>query len=230
MSPRVSLLALFACVGVTVLLFSLARLDLSRVPTGSSQLELRHSYSDSSSTKHSSGPELLAFIGVQVKHKAVPLSWKGYFSIMLVFSACWLNIHSVALQTGFTTSTEAKYNYKARREALRHTWFPDSQEGLDRSSLRHLYTCFTTPAKSCLTCLSHKLQRFILKSDSRLTTDTNMVMRFVIGQTSDPAQEAELVAESSQYGGFMRLHLQVHLSAYVFFCSGFNMSMHVLLP
>ena len=69
MSPRVSLLALFGCVGVTILLFSLARLDLSRVPTDSSQLELRHSYSDSSSTKHSSGPELLAFIGVQVSYR-----------------------------------------------------------------------------------------------------------------------------------------------------------------
>ena len=134
---------------------------------------------------------------------------------MLVFSACWLNIHSVALQTGFTTSTEAKYNYKARREALRCTWFPDSQEGLDRSSLCHLYTHFTRSAKSCLPCLPHKLHRFILESDSRLETETNMVMRFVIGQTSDPAQEAELVAESSQYGGFMRLHLQVHLLACV---------------
>ena len=40
-----------------------------------------------------------------------------------------------------------------------------------------------------------------------------MVMRFVIGQTSEPAQEAELVAESYQYGGFMRLHLQVQLLA-----------------
>lgn len=44
-----------------------------------------------------------------------------------------------------------------------------------------------------------------------------MVMRFVIGQTSDPAKEADLVAESSQYGGFMRLHIQVHLPAPLFF-------------
>ena len=132
MPPRLSLLALFGCVGVTVLLLSLARLDLSRVPTGPSQLELRRSlsYPDSSPTKHTSGPELLAFIGVQVLLHGV--FW---------FPVCWLSVHSVALQTGFTTSTEAKYNYKARREALRRTWFPDSQEGLDRSSLHHKYKC-----------------------------------------------------------------------------------------
>ena len=37
-----------------------------------------------------------------------------------------------------------------------------------------------------------------------------MVMRFVIGQTSDQAQEADLMTEVEQYGGFMRLSLQVH--------------------
>ncbi|KAL3142375.1 hypothetical protein ABBQ38_002711 [Trebouxia sp. C0009 RCD-2024] len=139
--PRPSLLALFGFVG-TILFFTLARLDLSRVPTNASYLELRHSLSSpvSSDEKGIPGRELLAFIGVQ---------------------------------TGFTTSTDAKYNYTARRQALRSTWFPDSQEGLDR-----------------------------------LETDTNMVMRFIIGQTSDQAQEADLEAEASQYGGFMRLHLQ----------------------
>lgn len=43
-----------------------------------------------------------------------------------------------------------------------------------------------------------------------------MVMRFIIGQTSDQAQEADLEAEASQYGGFMRLHLQVPFAAPVF--------------
>ena len=68
MSPRRSLLALFAGVSVSILLFSLARLDLSRVPTGSSQLELRHSLSlaDRSLESYSPGPELVAYIGVQV--------------------------------------------------------------------------------------------------------------------------------------------------------------------
>ena len=53
-----------------------------------------------------------------------------------------------------------------------------------------------------------------------------MVMRFVIGQTSDPAQEAELVAESSQYGGFMRLHLQVRLLVLPFVWLGFLQVVH----
>lgn len=43
-----------------------------------------------------------------------------------------------------------------------------------------------------------------------------MVMRFIIGQTLDQAQDADLVAEANQYGGFMRLHLQVHLAAPLF--------------
>lgn len=68
MSPRRSLLALFAGVSVSIMLFSLARLDLSRVPTGSSQVELRQSLNlaDSSSKNHNPGPELVAYIGVQV--------------------------------------------------------------------------------------------------------------------------------------------------------------------
>ena len=41
---------------------------------------------------------------------------------------------STVSQTGFTTSNDAKYNYASRRQALRETWFPDSQEGLDRYS------------------------------------------------------------------------------------------------
>lgn len=79
----------------------------------------------------------------------------------------------IGVQTGFTTSTEAKYNYQARRAALRDTWFPDSQESLER-----------------------------------LETETNMVMRFIIGQTQNDAQEAELMQESSKHGGFLRLDLQ----------------------
>lgn len=35
------------------------------------------------------------------------------------------------------------------------------------------------------------------------------MMRFVIGQTSDPAKEAEILSEARQSGGFMRLTLQV---------------------
>ena len=68
-----------------------------------------------------------------------------------------------------------------------------------------------------LPCLPHQWHNLILDSDSRLETDTNMVMRFVIGQTSDQAQEADLVAEINQYGGFMRLHLQVYFLAPLYF-------------
>lgn len=79
----------------------------------------------------------------------------------------------IGVQTGFTTSTETKYNYKARRAALRATWFPDSQEGLDR-----------------------------------LLRDTNMLMRFIIGRTSNDTKEAELMTESKEHGGFLRLDLE----------------------
>ena len=69
MSTRVSLLALVCCVCVIVLLFSLARVDLSRVPADASPLELRHSlsYQESSLDGHTSKQQLLAFIGVQVR-------------------------------------------------------------------------------------------------------------------------------------------------------------------
>ena len=43
----------------------------------------------------------------------------------------------------------------------------------------------------------------------RLETETGMVMRFIIGQTLDDAQEADLMQESSEHGGFLRLDLQV---------------------
>ena len=43
----------------------------------------------------------------------------------------------------------------------------------------------------------------------RLEKDTNMVMRFIIGSTHDAAKEAEVLAESRQYGGFMRLAMEV---------------------
>ena len=36
-----------------------------------------------------------------------------------------------------------------------------------------------------------------------------MVMRFIIGQTLDDAQESDLTQESSKHGGFLRLNLQV---------------------
>ena len=68
MSKRVSLLALLCCLCAVVLLLSLARVDLSRVPADASPLELRHSlsYQESSLATHTSKQQLLAFIGVQV--------------------------------------------------------------------------------------------------------------------------------------------------------------------
>lgn len=36
-----------------------------------------------------------------------------------------------------------------------------------------------------------------------------MIMRFVIGSTAEAAKEAEILAEDGQYGGFLRLTLQV---------------------
>ena len=53
-----------------------------------------------------------------------------------------------------------------------------------------------------------------------------MVMRFIIGQTADEAQEADLLAEANQFGGFMRLHLQVPFPAPSPSC--FVLSMQVL--
>ena len=47
----------------------------------------------------------------------------------------------------------------------------------------------------------------------RLETETNMVMRFIIGQTQNDAQEAELMQESGKHGGFLRLDLQVNSAA-----------------
>lgn len=35
-------------------------------------------------------------------------------------------------QTGFTTDPRPKYNYEARRRALRASWFPGSQQELAR--------------------------------------------------------------------------------------------------
>ena len=44
-----------------------------------------------------------------------------------------------------------------------------------------------------------------------------MMMRFIIGQTSDQTKEAELAVESEQYGGFMRLSLQVNCACICLF-------------
>lgn len=38
----------------------------------------------------------------------------------------------VGVQTGFTTDPRPKYNYEARRRALRASWFPGSQQELAR--------------------------------------------------------------------------------------------------
>ena len=38
-----------------------------------------------------------------------------------------------------------------------------------------------------------------------------MVMRFVIGRTADDSQEAELMTECREHGGFLRLDLEVRL-------------------
>ena len=83
--------------------------------------------------------------------------------------------------------------------------------------LAHMITQISQHLLALRASQAAQIAQLILESNVRLETDTNMVMRFVIGQTSDLAQEADLVAESSQHGGFMRLHLQVHLPAPLFF-------------
>ncbi|KAL3152446.1 hypothetical protein ABBQ32_001493 [Trebouxia sp. C0010 RCD-2024] len=65
--------------------------------------------------------------------------------------------------------------------------------------------CYKTSNIPRSHCARHRLHH---DTGCRLETDTNMVMRFIIGQTLDQAQDADLVAEANQYGGFMRLHLQ----------------------
>lgn len=52
-----------------------------------------------------------------------------------------------------------------------------------------------------------------VKNCGRLEQDEKMVMRFVIGQTKEAAKEAEILSESRQYGGFLRLSHQVCQSA-----------------
>ncbi len=41
-----------------------------------------------------------------------------------------------------------------------------------------------------------------------------MLMRFIIGRTSNDTKEAELMTESNEHGGFLRLDLEV-LSAII---------------
>lgn len=85
------------------------------------------------------------------------------------------------------------------------------------ASPAHMMTQISKLLLALLASPAAWIVQLILESNVRLETDTNMVMRFVIGQTSDPAQEADLLAESSQHGGFMRLQIQVHLHAPLFF-------------
>ena len=68
MSRKLSLLASLCGVGILMLLISLARTDLSRVPADSGSLELRQSviYGGASSSRMVDKRQLLAFIGVQV--------------------------------------------------------------------------------------------------------------------------------------------------------------------
>ena len=49
----------------------------------------------------------------------------------------------------------------------------------------------------------------MLHMHTRLEETEKMVMRFVIGQTTEAAKEAQILSESRQYGGFLRLSLQV---------------------
>lgn len=37
-----------------------------------------------------------------------------------------------------------------------------------------------------------------------------MLMRFIIGRSSNVTQEADLTTESNEHGGFLRLDLEVH--------------------
>lgn len=43
---------------------------------------------------------------------------------------CWISF--AARQTGFTTDRRPKYDYEARRRALRASWFPGSRQELAR--------------------------------------------------------------------------------------------------
>lgn len=49
----------------------------------------------------------------------------------------------------------------------------------------------------------------LLCVDCRLEADHSIVLRFVAGSMSDPAQEAALQAEQTQYGDILRLPVQV---------------------
>lgn len=76
------------------------------------------------------------------------------------------------MQTGFTTSQEVKYNYEARRQALRSSWVPSSTAAL-----------------------------------AALELEQGIRVRFVIGHSTDPAQEAAIEAEEAAHGDFLRLDL-----------------------
>lgn len=76
---------------------------------------------------------LLAFVGVQASATAFPTTTAARTGGACLSRApcCELNSQDCILQTGFTASqADRKYNYEARRAALRASWVPGSPAAL----------------------------------------------------------------------------------------------------
>lgn len=124
---RTSYLAVFGGLIVLTVLLTLTRIVPTPETDGKSELREVRQKLGRSGLDHSPQIKraLVAFIGVQVD---LPV---------LMSNAMLHAAHRkcAGCKTGFTTSTEAKYNYALRRQALRESWFPNSQDGLDECVL-----------------------------------------------------------------------------------------------
>ena len=136
-------------------------------------------------------------------------------------------------QTGFTTDPRPKYNYEARRAALRASWVPPTQAALDRCERGAKGSQGGTGWRAVgrmsadAPCSSHWLALWALEHlcsiqqhDAptrlpahppaclcRLEAEQGIVVRFVIGHSPDAAREAQVAAEEAEHGGFLRLPL-----------------------
>ena len=116
----------------------------------------------------------------------------------------------VGVQTGFTTDhSNPKYNYEARRRALRAAWFPPTQEALDRSGGggRRASSAWLA-CTSAHTCTPRAPTPPPPPPPLSLERERGLVVRFVAGHSPDPAADAALAAEAAAHGGFLRLELR----------------------
>lgn len=99
--------------------------------------------------------------------------------------------------------TQTTHNNRARRDVLRSTWFPPTQQALDTyGGNTHTHTCNT---------LGALYTPVFPHTPHRLFSTHGVLIRWVVGFSSNSTAQALLEQEANVYGGFWALR---HEEAY----------------